>query len=321
MGAMGGYFRHRLSFAHDTGGHPENAGRLKAIERRLADEDWLGLELIEAPAATAEQIERVHPAEHRIMIEGVAATGGGMIDADTIVSADSYEAALHAAGAAVAAVDLVVGDGGHNRFAFCGMRPPGHHAERTRAMGFCLFNNIAIGAAHALAAHGLERVAILDWDVHHGNGTQDIFYASDQVLFASIHQSPLYPGTGDERETGEGAGEGFTINLPVPPGADGNVFRDRLEQVALPAVRDHKPGLIMLSAGYDAHRADPLAQCELESGDYGEMARLTSGVASELDVPVVVCLEGGYAPDALAESVSETIRGFGDGPEIGVLLG
>lgn len=308
---MGAYFRHRLSFEHDTGGHPENAARLTAIEGRLADEGWLGLELVEAPAATVEQIERVHPAEHIRMVERVAKSGGGMIDADTIVSVRSYEAALHAAGAATAAVDLVVREENGNDFAFCGMRPPGHHAERARAMGFCLFNNIAIGAAHALADHGLDRIAILDWDVHHGNGTQDVFYASDRVLFASIHQSPLYPGTGDERETGEGAGEGFTVNLPVPPGADGAVFRDRLERVALPAVRDFQPDLIMVSAGYDAHRADPLAQCELESSDYGEMARLVSETAVDLDVPVIICLEGGYAPDALAESVSETIRGFG----------
>lgn len=307
---MGAYFRHRLSFEHDTGGHPENAARLTAIEGRLADEGWLGLELIEAPAATVEQIERVHPAEHVRMVERVAESGGGMIDADTIVSADSYDAALHAAGAAVAAVDLVLGEGDH-RFAFCGMRPPGHHAERARAMGFCLFNNIAIGAAHALAAHGLDRVAILDWDVHHGNGTQDVFYASDRVLFASIHQSPLYPGTGAESERGAGPGDGYTINMPVPPGADGEDFRDRLADVALPAVREHEPGLIMVSAGYDAHRADPLAQCELESSDYGEMARLVSETAVDLDVPVIICLEGGYAPDALAESVSETIRGFG----------
>ena len=311
-GHVGIYLRHRLSFEHDTGGHPENAGRLTAIESRLAEEDWLGMELVEAPAATPGQIERVHPAEHRLMVEELAASGGGMIDADTIVSPRSYEAALRAAGAAVAAVNTVLAEVAAHRFAFCGMRPPGHHAERARAMGFCLFNNVAIAAAHALEEHGVERVAILDWDVHHGNGTQEIFYGSAEVLFISIHQSPLYPGTGDAGETGAGAGAGYTINLPVPPGSDGTVFRSLVESEALPAIRRHRPDLILLSAGYDAHRQDPLAQCQVESTDYLEMSAAVAETARDLEVPVIAALEGGYAPQALAESVSATIRGFTD---------
>lgn len=308
---MGAYFRHAYSLEHETGQHPENAGRLRAVEAFLDAENFHGLEVVEAPAATAEQIELVHPASHRRMVEEMAAGGGGMIDADTVVSPRSYEAALRAAGAAVAAVDRVL-SGGEDRFCFCAMRPPGHHAERDRAMGFCLFNNIAIAAAHARAAHGVERVAILDWDVHHGNGTQEVFYGSPDVLFVSIHQSPLYPGSGDTSETGEGAGEGFTINLPVPPGTDGEGFRRLIETVALPAVRRFDPGLILLSAGYDAHREDPLAQCMVESSDYLEMAAAVAEAARELEVPIVVTVEGGYAPEALAESVSATIRGFTD---------
>lgn len=309
---MAAYFRHAYSLEHDTGAHPENADRLRAIEARLDAEDFHGLEVVEPRPATAEQIERVHPASHLQMVEEMAASGGGMVDADTVVSARSYEAALRAAGAAVQAVDRVL-DEEEDRFAFCGMRPPGHHAERARAMGFCLFNNVAIAAAHARAAHGVERVAILDWDVHHGNGTQEVFYETAEVLFVSIHQSPLYPGTGDAGETGAGAGESFTINLPVPPGTDGGGFRARLEETALPAVRQHRPGLILLSAGYDAHRADPLAQCQVESSDYLEMAAAVAETAHDLGVPVVATLEGGYAPEALAESVSATIRGFIDG--------
>jgi len=233
-----------------------------------------------------------------------------MIDHDTVASAASYEAALRAAGAAAdAAARLIAGEAD---FAFCGTRPPGHHAERERAMGFCLFNNVAIAAAQALAECGAERVMVVDWDVHHGNGTQEVFYASDRVLFASIHQSPLYPGSGDVAETGAGEGEGYTVNLPVPPGAGPDEFLAIVQTILAPIARRYRPDLLAVSAGYDAHRDDPLAECMLNEAAYAEMSASLRDLASELGIGVLACLEGGYAPRALAASVSATLRGFTD---------
>ena len=177
-------------------------------------------------------------------------------------------------------------------------------------MGFCLFNNVAIGAAHALSEHGIERAMVVDWDVHHGKGTQDVFYDSARVLFASIHQSPLYPGTGDPSEPGGGEGEGYTVNLPVAPGAGADEFLSIVQTVIVPLARSFDHGLLAISAGYDAHRDDPLAQCMLDEADYADMAASLRDVAAELDVPVLVCLEGGYALRALAASVSATIAAF-----------
>jgi acetoin utilization deacetylase AcuC-like enzyme len=306
--SSGLYMRHPLSFEHETGSHPENAERIRAIEAALEADRWHGLEVTEAPPATLEQIERVHSRSHIESIEAISAAGGGMIDVDTVASARSYDAALHSAGGAVHAVDRLLGDGAG--FAFCGLRPPGHHAERARAMGFCLFNNVAIGVAHALAEHGVERAMVVDWDVHHGNGTQDVFYSSSQVLFASIHQSPLYPGSGDASERGSGEGEGYTINLPVAPGAGPDEFLSIVQTVVAPLARSFKPGLLAVSAGYDAHRDDPLAQCMLDEASYADMAASLREVAAELRVPVLVCLEGGYALRALAASVGATIAAF-----------
>jgi acetoin utilization deacetylase AcuC-like enzyme len=299
------YLHHPSSFEHDTGPHPENASRLRAIEAALEREGWLGLERVQAPAASREQLERVHSREHIDAIRELSERGGGMLDLDTVASAGSYEAALHAAGGAVHAVDRMLGDG--QRFAFCGLRPPGHHAERSIAMGFCLFNNIAVATAHALAEHDVERTLILDWDVHHGNGTEAIFAASNRVLYASIHQSPLYPGTGAAGDTGVGEGEGYTINLPVPPGSGPDDFLSLVQHVVVPAARRHRPGLVAISAGYDAHRADPLAECVLDEDAYADMAATMRDLAAEFDAPVLVCLEGGYAVDALAASVVATI--------------
>jgi acetoin utilization deacetylase AcuC-like enzyme len=300
------YLHHPSSFEHDTGPHPENANRLRAIEAALERRGWLGLERVEAPAATPEQLLRVHPAEHVEAIRRLSEEGGGMIDMDTVASPGSYDAALHAAGGAVHAVDrLTAGNGG---FAFCGLRPPGHHAETATAMGFCLFNNVAIAARHAIAERGAERVLVLDWDVHHGNGTAEIFYESADVLYASIHQIPLYPGTGAASEAGAGEGLGYTVNLPVPPGAGPGEFCALVEHVVAPIAREYRPGLIALSAGYDAHRADPLAQCRLDEPAYASMAATMRDLAAELGAPVLVCLEGGYDPPALAASVVATIE-------------
>ena len=307
---MGLYLRHPLSFEHDTGGHPESADRIRAIEARLERDGWQGLDVVEAPAASREQLERVHRPAHIEAIEALSARGGGMIDVDTVASARSYDAALRSAGGAAAAAERLMA--GEERFAFCGLRPPGHHAERARAMGFCLFNNVAVAAAHALAAGGAERVMVVDWDVHHGNGTQDVFYESAEVLFASIHQSPLYPGTGHPGEIGAGAGEGYTVNLPVPPGAGPDEFLALIQRVIVPIARRFEPDLLAVSAGFDAHREDPLAECRLDETAYAEMAASLRDIAAELGVAVLVCLEGGYALEALADSVSATIRAFTD---------
>jgi acetoin utilization deacetylase AcuC-like enzyme len=265
---------------------------------------------VEAPAAEREQLLRVHEVDHVDRIERLAADGGGMIDLDTVASSGSWEAALHSAGGAIHATERLLSDGG---FAFCGLRPPGHHAERERAMGFCLFNNVAVAAAHAIDRCGVERVLVLDWDVHHGNGTEAIFYGSAEVLYASIHQSPLYPGTGAAADTGTGEGEGYTVNMPVPPGSGPDEFLALVQWVVAPIARQWRPGLLCISAGYDAHRDDPLANCELDDRAYGDMAATMRGLGSELGAPILVCLEGGYALDALAGSVVATLDALSTG--------
>jgi acetoin utilization deacetylase AcuC-like enzyme len=307
------YVHHPSSLQHDTGPHPESARRILAIEAAMGAADWLGLERIEAPAAEREQLLRVHGDAHIDRIRDLAESGGGAIDMDTVASEGSWRAALHTAGGAVHAVDLLLGDRAEEGFAFCGMRPPGHHAEADRAMGFCLFNNAAVAARHALAEYGAERVLICDWDVHHGNGTEAIFYGDDEVLYSSIHQSPLYPGTGAATDFGAGRGEGYTVNLPVPPGAGSDEFLALVRHVVAPVGRSYRPGLILLSAGYDAHRSDPLAQCECDDAAFRDMAATFRLLAEEIEVPVVVLLEGGYAVEALAGSVVATVEGLQGG--------
>jgi acetoin utilization deacetylase AcuC-like enzyme len=311
--AVGLYIHHPSSFAHETGVHPENAQRLRAIEAALAPREWLGLELVDAPRASREQLLRVHSPAHVDAIEELCRRGGGMIDMDTVAVEASFDAALHAAGGAIHAVGRMLADG--ERLAFCGLRPPGHHAETARSMGFCLFNNVAVAAAHALEERGAERVLILDWDVHHGNGTDEIFAESDRVVYVSIHQSPLYPGTGDADEIGTGPGEGYTINLPVPPGSGPDDFLSLVQRIVVPVAREHEPDLLAISAGYDAHRSDPLAQCMLDAAAFADMAATVRRLAAELEVPVLVCLEGGYDLDALAESVGATIEALTDSRE------
>jgi acetoin utilization deacetylase AcuC-like enzyme len=306
------YLAHPSSLRHDTGGHPESAQRLIAIEAALDAAGWPDLERAQAPPATREQLHRVHDRAHVEAIAGLCAAGGGMIDFDTIASADSYEAALHAAGGALwSAERLLAGD---QPAAFCALRPPGHHAERGRAMGFCLFNNVAVAARHAIDACGAERVLILDWDVHHGNGTEAIFADAPDVLFVSIHESPLYPGTGPADYEGEGEGEGLTINLPVPGGTGSEQFLALVQQIVVPVARAWGPSLIAISAGYDAHRDDPLASCRVETEAYREMTASVRDVAAELEVGILICLEGGYARPALAASVLATVEGLAEGP-------
>ena len=239
--------------------------------------------------------------------------GGGAFDSDTIASEGTYEAALHAAGGAVALVDALVA--GEAPAGFCGLRPPGHHAEPRMAMGFCFFNNVAVAARHALDRLGLERVLVLDWDVHHGNGTNDVFHASPEVLFASIHQYPWYPGTGPLTDVGEGEGEGFSINLPVPSGSGEDVWLSLVEHVVVPAARAFEPQLVLISAGFDAHRDDPLGMCTLAASSFGAMALWMRALADSLGVPVGGVLEGGYDLPALAGSCAAALEALRDGGE------
>jgi acetoin utilization deacetylase AcuC-like enzyme len=302
---------HPSSLRHETGPHPEQAARIVAIERELSARDWLGYERVASPPVQRAALVAVHPERHVEMVERVAADGGAQIDPDTVVSEGSYEAALHAAGGAVELVDRLLDGAAPTGFSI--HRPPGHHAERARAMGFCLFNNIAVAARHALDARGLERVMIVDWDVHHGNGTNDIFHEEPRVLFCSIHQSPLYPGTGAARDAGSGPGRGFTVNVPVDPGSGDKAFCSVVEHVAGPLARAWEPQLLLISAGYDAHREDPLADCMVTDTGFAVMARSLQGVGEELGVPVGAVLEGGYALDALARGVAVTMAALAGG--------
>ncbi|MGH2979584.1 MAG: histone deacetylase family protein [Solirubrobacterales bacterium] len=305
------YLHHPSSLEHDTGDHPECPERIRAIERELAGRGWLGLERMSAPAGERQVVEAVHPQSYIDRIAEVSARGGGRLDMDTIASARSFEAALHAAGGAVSAVSALMAR--EADIAFCGLRPPGHHAEAARAMGFCLFNNVAVAARYALDRLDVARVLVLDWDVHHGNGTNDIFYDSDQVLYVSIHQSPLYPGTGALTENGIAAGEGYTVNLPVPPGAGHADWLGLVQHVVAPVANAYAPDLLLVSAGFDAHRDDPLANCTLTEDSYAAMAVSTRGLSRELDAPLGFVLEGGYDLAALARSVVATIEAALDG--------
>jgi acetoin utilization deacetylase AcuC-like enzyme len=314
------YLSHPSSLEHDTGTHPERAARIVAIERELEARDWLGLDRLASSPADPHALEAVHSADHVRHVERLCAGGGGFLDVDTVVTPGSWNAALHAAGAGVQLVDLLLA--GEAGAGFSAHRPPGHHAEGARAMGFCLFNNVAVAAAHALDSHRLERVAVVDWDVHHGNGTSSIFYASPQVLYVSIHQSPLYPGTGDVDERGSGPGEGFTVNLPVPPGAGDEVFVSLVDHVVVPVLSDYEPQLLLISAGYDAHRRDPLADCEVTERGYAAMTGALRDLARGLGAPLGAFLEGGYDLRALAASVVTTLEvlisereSAGDGPQ------
>jgi acetoin utilization deacetylase AcuC-like enzyme len=304
------WLEHPSSLQHETGPHPEQPARIAAIERELAARDWLGFERVTSPAVDRAVLQAVHPEAYVTSIERACAAGGGNLDADTVVSPHSFEAALHAAGGAVRMVDLLLDDAAP--CAFSAHRPPGHHALPARAMGFCLFNNIAVAAQYALDARGLERVMIVDWDVHHGNGTNDIFHATDRVLFVSIHQSPLYPGTGPASDVGSGEGRGFTVNLPVPSGADDRLFCSLVDQVAVPLARSFAPQLMLVSAGYDAHREDPLGSCELTEDGYAAMTRSLRSVSEALGIAVGCVLEGGYALGALARSVAATLAALNE---------
>ena len=290
--------------------HPDGPERLEAIEQALAAVDWLGWERRRAPAAGEAELELIHTPAHIRRIRELALGGGGAVDADTVVGAASYHAALHAVGGVCAMTTALLGD--EASVAFCGVRPSGHHAEPDRAMGFCLFNNVAIAAELAIRRLGAERVFVLDWDVHHGNGTAEAFRRRSDVLFASIHQAGIYPGTGALADAGSGEGEGYTINLPVPAGSGEEVWLSLLEHIVVPVAQEFRPDLLLLSAGFDAHRADPLADCRLETDSFARMARQLRDLAGGLAVPLGIVLEGGYEPVALAESVQATLAALTD---------
>ena len=306
------YFSHPACLEHETGEHPERPARIQAIEAELERRDWLGYQRRQAPAAPLDAVTAVHEEGYVDAVRSTSASLGSLDD-ETVLSPGSYRASLHAAGGACAMVDALLA--GEARAAFCGTRPPGHHARSATTSGFCLFNNVAVAARHALDARGARRVFIFDWDVHHGDGTNDIFRTSDAVLFASIHQSGTFPGTGPLHDVGSGAGEGFSINLPVPARSDEDAWVSLLEHIAVPAALEFGPDLVLISAGYDAHRDDVQGDCELEAGSFAEMARHLRALGEEVGAPVGVVLEGGYALDALATSVAATLEALaGDEP-------
>lgn len=310
-------FRSPFFAAHDNPHHVENQRRLQAIEQRLQSQGLLdGRPLPEFADAPLAILETVHNAWYVERLDRLAMGGGAMLDADTYVGPDSYEVALRAAGAAVGAIDWVMSARSNTSFAL--VRPPGHHATPERGMGFCLFNNAAAAAVRALQS-GADRVAIVDWDVHHGNGTQDVFYRSADVLVCSVHQYPFYPGTGARDERGEGAGDGLNINVPLLAGQQDDVYLQVFDETILPALRSFEPEIIIISAGYDAHIADPLGGMRLTEAGFAGMTELLLDVADQTSGGrVAAILEGGYDPAALARSVEATLRTLDGQPAIGV---
>jgi acetoin utilization deacetylase AcuC-like enzyme len=299
------YFTHEQGLAHVTPpGHPEQVARLEAIYAALRDPAFDGLDRRVAPLADEAEVLRVHQAAYLQQIKDARpAKGFAQLDADTWMVPESYEAAMRAVGGTNAAVDAVLA--GEAKNAFIAMRPPGHHAERDKPMGFCLFGTVAIAAQRALDHHGLSRVAVLDFDVHHGNGTQDLLWDEPRAMFVSSQQMPLWPGTGHASEKGA---HGQIVNLPLPPGSDGQHMR-RIWQDAMEKVAAHKPELIIVSAGFDAHRADPLAQLNWTEADFAWLTHAICDVADDCcGGRVVSALEGGYDLDALAASVAAHVR-------------
>jgi acetoin utilization deacetylase AcuC-like enzyme len=311
------YFQHPSSLDPDPRSlipeHPDVPERIQAIEAAMAAVDWLGCERRRAPAADESWLRLVHSPDHVRRIAGLAASGPAEIDDDTVVTAHSYRAAVYAAGGACAMVQALVA--GEAETAFSGMRPAGHHADRDRAMGFCLFNNVAIATQLAVSELDVDRVLIIDWDVHHGNGTAEIFRLRSDVLYASIHQADLFPGTGKITDAGSGDGRGFTLNLPVPSGASDEVWLSLLEYVVIPVTLEFAPQLILISAGFDAHRDDPLGGSLLDCNSFAQLACHVRDAGRTLAAPVGAVLEGGYNFDALAASTAATVAALGGAGE------
>jgi acetoin utilization deacetylase AcuC-like enzyme len=297
---------HPACFAHETPpGHPESPARLRAVLDALGSKEFSGLQRVDAPAATRDQLALVHAKNYiAAVLASVPVEGFAAIDADTVLSPGSGEAALRAAGSAVHGVNLVMSGAAAN--VFCAVRPPGHHAEPNKAMGFCLFNSLAIGARYARSVHGLKRLAVMDFDVHHGNGTQAAFENDANLFYASTHQMPLYPGTGFPDQHGVADN---ILNCPLPPGADSRCFREVISASVIPALEKFRPEMLFISAGFDAHRDDPLAQIRLEDEDFGwvtgELCALAGRVCGGR---VVSALEGGYDLEALAACARAHVR-------------
>lgn len=312
--ARTGLVYHQDYLQHDMGfGHPESPDRLRAIMAKLEAVGLLArVTSIEPAKASDEAITQVHTQSYLAQLKTLApAEGRASLDPDTSMSPGSLQAAYLAAGGAMAAADAIMVGRVDN--AFCAVRPPGHHAERDRAMGFCLFNNVAIAARHLQRRHGIERVIIVDWDVHHGNGTQHTFYNDPSVLFFSTHQSPHYPGTGRATEQGEGKGLGLTVNVPMSPGEGDDAYREVFETILVPAADAFKPEFVIISAGFDAHRDDPLAGMALTEEGYEALSRIVLGVARRhCHGRVLSCLEGGYNLTALSASVERHVRALLD---------
>jgi acetoin utilization deacetylase AcuC-like enzyme len=303
-----GFVYDPIYLQHDTGAHPENSKRLETIITHL---EQTGLKerltLIRPRPATTEELMLVHHESLLAHVKEVAQRGGGWLDPDTIVSPTSYDAALYAAGGVIEAVTAVMGRQVSGAFAL--VRPPGHHATRRQAMGFCLFNNIAVAAKYALEKLGLERLAIIDFDVHHGNGTQETFYDSSNVLYVSTHQYPHYPGTGRVEEMGRGEGIGTTVNIPLPAGCGDAEYEQVFERIVIPFTRRFRPQFIMVSAGYDGYWEDPLAMMQLTVSGFARIASIIKGLADELcHGRLVFSLEGGYHLAAQAASVKATFE-------------
>jgi acetoin utilization deacetylase AcuC-like enzyme len=305
---------HPAYLKHDTGSHPESARRLRGILAALERQGVPESSLLRPEPVDRALLEKVHDPRYLDTVDEIARAGGGYWDLDTYISPGSYDAAMLAVGAAVEAVDKVMAG---TRSAFALVRPPGHHALRMSAMGFCLFNNVAVAAQHAVRNHGLGRVMIVDWDVHHGNGTQDTFYERSDVLFFSSHRYPFYPGTGALQETGERQGAGYTVNVPLPGGTGDHEYGLVFHEVVVPLARRYRPELILVSAGYDSHLADPLGGMAVSVAGFSEMARTVRVLADEIEEcggRVAAILEGGYNVEALAASVIATITALGAPP-------
>jgi len=311
-----GLVYHQDYLKHNTGqNHPENAQRLLALLDCLKkDFSWNHLKLIKPCNPSIKWIEKIHTKDYISSIEKACKDGLWMLDADTIISPDSYKVAVLAVGGVLSALDEVATKKVKN--AFCAIRPPGHHADTEKAMGFCIFNNIAIGARYAQKRHKLKKVLIVDWDAHHGNGTQNIFYDDPTVFYFSVHQFPHYPGTGEDKEEGNGEGEGFTMNMPMCAGSGDLEYIEVFENILYPSAKKFCPDLILISAGFDGHKDDPLSNLNLTSNGFRRLTEVVVKLAEECcEGRVVSVLEGGYNLKALSESVVSHLSAFVEGYE------